>query len=358
LRIAVTVDVLDGKRFTGVEYYTYHLVRGLLHRSTHHITLIGTSRTPRYIFPSEVDFRVYHPLRPAGVGLLSDLFRPLAFLDEFDVVHCPTVKGPFFFRPRGKVVMTVHDVIPVIHPQWHILRRRIYFRYVLKCRFPFVDQFIATSHNTRRDLLAHYRVPGDRVEVVYEGVDEKFRPAPVPKRDILCVGTLEPRKSFRAVIEVFVELVARFGISENLVVVGKPGWYFRDLFRVPSGYEHRIRFAGYVSEEELIRLYQRAKLFVYPSFYEGFGLPVLEAMACGCPVVTSNVSSLPEVAGDAAILVNPKDKAQLLQAMYRVLNDPELRDRMARAGLARAAQFSWNRCAEMTLEVYEKAVCR
>jgi glycosyltransferase involved in cell wall biosynthesis len=165
---------------------------------------------------------------------------------------------------------------------------------------------------------------------------------------------LEPRKNFKGVINAYIQLKSKNRIKERLIIVGKKGWNSDGLFDIPENVRKCIIFAGYVKENILIKLYQNARLLVYPSFYEGFGLPVLEAMASGCPVVTSNVSSLPEISANAAILVNPHDSGQIADAMMKVLSDQSLSKDLANRGLMRTKKLTWKNCALQTLNVYEK----
>lgn len=357
MKIGITAELLGNMPFTGVEFYTYNLITELLKSKKHTFTLICPPNTTRNLFSSNVKTVVHKQLRLFGTNFFSALIKPPKCLDEFDLIHCPSVVAPFFFKPTGKVVMTVHDLIPILYPKWQVLRRRLYFNYILEYRFKYVDVFIAASQNTKKDLIKYFDIDSEKIEVVYEGVTEKFKPCKQKKHDfILAVSTLEPRKNFKRIIESYIHLKEKFNISEDLVIVGKKGWYFKDILRIPPRYEKHIDFRGYVSEKDLIELYQSAKIFVYPSLYEGFGLPVLEAMACGCPVITSKVSSLPEVAGDAAILVNPNDVNALAEAMHEVLTNENLQERLAVMGLERAKKFSWKQCAAETIRVYEKAV--
>ena len=168
------------------------------------------------------------------------------------------------------------------------------------------------------------------------------------------MSTLEPRKNFKRVIEAYIALRNENKTRDKLVIVGKEGWFFDDILTVPSAFQDDIIFKGYMAEEELIRLFQTARLFCYPSLYEGFGLPILEAMACGCPVITSNTSSMPEVAGNAALFVDPHRTEELKNAIHTLTHDAALCTAMSAEGIRRAAQFSWQRAAEQTAKVYEK----
>jgi glycosyltransferase involved in cell wall biosynthesis len=226
---------------------------------------------------------------------------------------------------------------------------------------------IAVSESTKRDLVERYGLSPDRIDVVYNGVDASFQPVPadqvnafrtregLPERFILFVGTLEPRKNVVRLIEAYARLPEG---RPALVLVGSKGWLYDDIFaRVEAlSLKEKVRFAGYVSADALPYWYNAAELLAYPSLYEGFGLPPLEAMACGTPVVTSTASSLPEVVGDAALLVDPTDVEALSVAIEKVLSDEDLRRQMQAAGLAQAQHFSWETAARGTLESYRRAL--
>jgi glycosyltransferase involved in cell wall biosynthesis len=229
---------------------------------------------------------------------------------------------------------------------------------------------IAISESTKRDVVDLLGVPADRVDVVYCGTDESFHPLPaaavdhfrreraLPERFILFLGTLEPRKNVQALVRAYGRWHAAEPGIPKLVVGGGKGWYYDQIFTEVEalGLAGEVIFPGYIGQEELPLWYNAADLFVYPSRFEGFGLPVLEAMACGTPVVTSSVSSLPEVAGDAALLVPPDDEAQLIDAMRRALGDKALRQEMRAKGQTHAATFTWERTARQTVAAYERAL--
>jgi glycosyltransferase involved in cell wall biosynthesis len=210
-------------------------------------------------------------------------------------------------------------------------------------------------------------MPATKVEVVYNGVDPSFRPLPadevgafrrergLPDRFILFVGTLEPRKNVARLVEAYARLPER---RPALVLVGGKGWLYDEIFgRVEAlNLSREIHCAGYVPADDLPWWYNAAELFVYPSLYEGFGLPPLEAMACGTPVVTSTASSLPEVVGSAGLMVDPTEIEELTTAMERMLKDRDMRQQMRAAGLAQAQRFSWVETARRTVETYRRAL--
>jgi glycosyltransferase involved in cell wall biosynthesis len=225
---------------------------------------------------------------------------------------------------------------------------------------------IADSEHTRRDLIRLLEIPPGDIEVAHLGVERRFRPLEdqasleavrrnngLPPEIILYVGTIEPRKGLDTLIAAYGTLASE--ISHKLVIAGKRGWYTEPLFKQVEalGLGKRVHFTDYVADEDLPWLYNLADLFAFPSRYEGFGLPPLEAMACGVPVVCSNAASLPEVAGQAAVLVQPDDVEGLATAMLRVLRDSALQAEMRARGLERARLFTWDEAARRTAAVYE-----
>jgi glycosyltransferase involved in cell wall biosynthesis len=230
---------------------------------------------------------------------------------------------------------------------------------------------LADSESTRTDLIELMQIPTNRITVIGAGVEERFQPVndPVtlaqvrsryqlPDRFVLSISTLEPRKNFTGLIAAFNQMATTSGTSSmadlHLVIAGGKGWLYDDIFAAAerSPLRERIYFAGYVTDEDLPALYNLATLFAFPSHYEGFGIPVLEAMACGTPVVCADNSSLPETAGDAAFLVEATDTDALADAMHQLLIDTSLRETLVRRGFAQAARFTWEKAANRLLRVY------
>jgi glycosyltransferase involved in cell wall biosynthesis len=356
MRVLITAEIFRHRTVTGVEQYASQLIRALGRHSDVELTLLCEQPQHAAPFCPPAQVRIYRPpLRPRDICYA---FFPPRDLAQFDIIHCPTVLAPFYGRPGPRIIMSCHDLSPLIEPSWHPWPVRFYFRYLLPVRLRRVDQVIASSHSTRKDLLRLYRVPADRVTTVHLGPHPGSFPETGAKENyLLSVGTLEPRKNLKRVIEAFIHLRQQRGdIVDRLLVVGAKGWYYDDLFEMIQGHTDSIQFLGYVSNNELHRLYRRAKGLIYPSLYEGFGLPVLEALASGCPVVTSDRSSLPEIGGDAVLRVNPEDVLQIAAAMEKLLTDAHLRQALAESGLAKASQFSWERCALETIAVYKKTL--
>lgn len=278
---------------------------------------------------------------------------------ESDVIHLPNQDfGRYALFLETPYIVTVHDLVRTcIRFGKETVTERILLKLDIR-GIKRASQVIADSQNTRNDLIKYLAIPDDRISVIYCGVDHSlFKPyniKPLDKRYILYVGSERPRKNLDRLFEAFAKLKTEFP-ELKLVKVGTPGrseTYRRNTMRKLDslGITQDVIFIDFTSELELAYYYSSASLLAYPSLYEGFGLPPLEAMACGCPVVASNTSSLPEVMGEAGIMVDPYDTDSLAQAMREVLTNSKLRDDMVRKGLEQVKKFSWERAAEQTQE--------
>jgi glycosyltransferase involved in cell wall biosynthesis len=268
-------------------------------------------------------------------------------------------------------VLTVHDLIFRHLPQHHKRLNRWYLNLTMPLYCRRATAIIAISEATRRDLAAAYAVPPGKVTIISEAADPRFCPQPaatveavrarygLPPRYLLFVGTIEPRKNLGRLLRAF-EAVHAAGLTDALVIIGKRGWlyesFFAELQQSPA--RHAVIFPGFVPDDDLPAAYAGSQAAVLPSLCEGFGLPVLEGMASGCPVVCSNTSSLPEIAGDAGLLVDPTSVDSLTDALRRVLTDRALAADMVERGLRRAASFSWERTAQETLALYRQQMAR
>ena len=327
------------------------------------------------------------------LGLLLKIYRRLLFyankmLESFssplerksllgkDIFH-----SAFYALPEQslkikslKRFLTVYDIIPILYPQYFEFNKNHFLNKVIKSLTP-KDWVICISQSTKNDLC-NYRgdLDASKVLVTYLAASELFYPcddfskiASIRKKYqisespyILSLSTLEPRKNLAHTIRCFAKLVQQENIKDlHLVLVGTKGWDYNNIFEEISKYEEikqRIIITGYVADEDLAALYSGALAFVYPSFYEGFGLPPLEAMQCGVPVITSNRSSLPEVVGDAGITIDPTDADALCHSMLEIYNKPSLREAMSLKSIERAKQFSWQKCTQETLAAYKTAL--
>jgi glycosyltransferase involved in cell wall biosynthesis len=309
--------------------------------------------------PRPVLYDAWHIL---GAPRLSVLDRRLA---DLDVIHAPSVAVPP--RGRGTLVVTVHDAAPLLHAETFNRRGRRFHRQGLAAAARRADVVITVSESARSELLAHTGIPPERIRVVLNGVDqidvEAGAVADVRHRFqlddrpyVFWVGTQEPRKNLRLLVQAFAHAVDRAKLPHALVLAGGAGWNHEPAAAMPGGAAlgDRLRALGAVSDADLHALYKGAELFAFPSVHEGFGLPVLEAMAQGTPVLCSDRSSLPEVAGGAAVLVSPELDAWTAM-LTELLQDAERRSGLAELGRARAAELTWERCARATHAVYEEA---
>jgi glycosyltransferase involved in cell wall biosynthesis len=285
-----------------------------------------------------------------------------------DVYHAPHYILPTGVRCRS--VVTIHDCIHLMFPQYLPNRAaHAYARASMWAAARRSDRILTVSEASKRDILHFFNIPPEKIVVIYNAIDDHFGVAPADEdvarvreryqldhQFVLYVGNIKPHKNLVRLIEAFAEL-RRAGFDEvKLLIIGDQISKLPALRRAVHSHKlHKhVRFLGYVSDQTLGILYRLAAAFVFPSLYEGFGLPPLEAMASGTPVVTSNVSSLPEIAGDAAVLVDPYDVDSIVDGMRQVLSDPARAAELRRRGVARAREFSWPRSVEKTLQVYRE----
>jgi glycosyltransferase involved in cell wall biosynthesis len=284
--------------------------------------------------------------------------------EGLDLLHNTAFVGPL--ASNCPYVTTVHDLSFLYYPDRFRSLRRRYLQVFARISVRRARRVIAVSESTKQDLVTIYGILPAKIDVVHHGVDPSFQPLPadqvaafrqqkgLPDRFVLFVGTLEPRKNVTHLVEAYARLAER----PPLVLVGGKGWFYGEIFGRVEALEltDEVHFAGFVPAEDLPLWYNAADLFVYPSVYEGFGLPPLEAMACGTAVITSTASSLPEVVGNAGKLVDPTDTDGLATAMEQVLGDKELQEQMQAAGLVQAGGFSWEKAARQTVDSYRQAL--
>lgn len=355
-------------RQSGVSTYIRHLVQG-----------IGAQEWPGellvYLPSSDIAQEIPRRLqaRVAPVELHRPAVRILwqhsafPFLlarDRVSLFHATMNVAPWW--TPCPVVVTVHDLAYLRYPEVHPLGRRLYLSALTRLTVRRARAIIAVSRFTREEIVHFFRVPPERIRVIYEGYDPAFRPLPaaevaafrkrrnLPERYLLYVGNLEPRKNLPMLVRAFARMATQH--DAVLVLAGPRGWGYAGLFRLIEalGLQERVYFPGFVPAEELPLWYNAAELFVYPSRYEGFGLPPLEAMACGTPVVVSRASSLPEVVGEAAVQVDPGDVDGLARALLQLLTRADLRAMYRERGLEQAQRFSWPHMARETLLLYRE----
>lgn len=357
----------------GVGHYTYYLVQYLLKldKRNHYVLFFDHRTTATKEFERKNTTIVRVPLSQ------YKRYLPFAYSHVFvarvlqqtklDVFHSPANVLPLSYH--GRFVVTVHDLAIYQHPEWFPPKQDFSIKVLVPKSVAKADAVIAVSQSTANDLHRQFKVKRDKVSVIYEGVTHLKPPTKLavrqyvkrwklPDRYLLYIGTLEPRKNIAGLIQAFDQLAVRHpkryaGIQ--LVIAGAKGFRFQDNYQaIQQAKSGGIRYLGYVSATDKRQLLAGAEGFIFPSLYEGFGLPVLEAMAAGIPVITSSVASLPEVAGKAAILIDPNSQLSLQRAIERLVSQPALRKRLSKLGITQAAKFSWEQCAKETLEVYEK----
>jgi glycosyltransferase involved in cell wall biosynthesis len=349
---------------TGTEQYSVALIRALMAQETpHRWRLYAPGPPPADLLPlpPRWEWRTMpFPRLWTHLRLSWEMVR-----HRPDVLFVPAHVVPII-HPQATVV-TVHDLGYLHFPEAHPALSRRYLDLSTRWSVRAARRVIAVSAATRDDLVAMLSLPASKISIVHHGVrpvvcvSEPDMRASLERLGmmqpyVLFVGTVQPRKNLQRLIRAFAQVIAA-GLPHRLVIVGRMGWLTESIrAEVASlGPEDRVHFAGYVPDSDLPALYRGADAFAFPSLYEGFGMPVLEALAHGVPVVASNTTSLPEIVGDAGLLVDPLDEAAIGAALVRVLADAPLRARLAVAGPERAAHFSWERCARETLAVLEGA---
>ncbi len=381
--------VLDARtatpHFPGIGRYATNLARALgpLLAPGERLTLLHHPEHPIALEPAAPATAGRAPMSGAPAALepprpLSCAVSPFSIAQQWeiprllgrlraDLYHSSYLVMPY--RPGRPAIVTVYDLIPLLLPEHSSWRARFFFRWTMWLALRSAEQVIAISEATRRDLLAHFWFPPERVQTIPLAADPAFRPQPptseaavrarhgLPERFVLYVGSNKPHKNLVTLVEAWGIAVSQGGLGESVLAVAGP-WdprYEEARLRARDArLEDSVHWLGPVPLAELPALYAAATAFAFPSLYEGFGLPVLEAMACGTPVICSNTSSLPEVAGDAALLVDARDASALAAAIQQVLADEELHRQMQERGLAQAARHSWERNAEQTLELYRR----
>jgi glycosyltransferase involved in cell wall biosynthesis len=367
MNIGVNMTVADSAK-TGIGTYAVNLVEQML---------ILDEENRYFIFVSgDLPLKNVNPERHHVINvcrnkgwvrrILAEQFI-LPFLvkkHKIEMLHsvafsCPVIK-------LCKYVLTIHDLAYRVFPETVRKSRRVYYSVMFPLFASIADKIITVSENTKNDVIRCFHVPGDRIDTVLLGVSGHFRQEDdsdaravlsslgITGEYLLYVGSLEPRKNLVRLLQAF-ELI-RKEVKISLVIVGPKGWMYDGIFSSTAVIEHKddIIFAGHVEDQVLPKLYSQAKAFVFPSLYEGFGLPALEAMACGAPLIASGTSSLREVCGDAAIYVDPFDVKNIFENIFMLVKNDQRRAELREKGLERSRQFSWEKTARMTLEAYKK----
>ncbi len=364
MRVGINGRFLVAKR-TGVQRAAYNLIRTMvqLDRLNEYIIFTGFDQvgSPDWDYPNVTV--VGDNLRPTESfrNHLWEQFKlpKLAIAYNIDILHSPANIAPLFYS--GKSIVHIHDLCFVVNPQWYSFSFRTLYNLIVPRIARRATKVVTNSNNSKNDLLQYFGLPAERVSLVYWAVDDIFSETN-PETDhtvtsqndyILYVGSLEPRKNINVLIEAFEELrIQNPSLNTKLILIGGESPLFAAVRLKAKRFGDDVVFKGFVRDEELREYYRNARLVAYPSLYEGFGLPPLEAMASGTPVVTSRTSSIPEVVGDAALMIDPTDRSQLVSAMFRVLSDERLARSLREKGRHQVKKFNWYRVARGVLGVY------
>ncbi len=360
------------KQSGGIGRYTRGLITTLAELdSQNNYTLLGTPDAPR----DDLEFFQSYPNFSHKIYPLSERWMTIGwhrfnlpipvewFAGEMDLFHSPN----FILPPvrRAKTLLTVHDLSFIRHPQGAVESLRKWLNQVVPRSLARADHILADSYSTKDDLIEIYNISPDDITVVGAGVEERFQPITdsvqlktvckkynLPEKFILGLGTLEPRKNFTGLIEAFSQ--SSVNKTHHLVIAGGKGWLYEDIFAAAenSPAADRIHFTGFIADDDLPALYNLADVFTYPSHYEGFGIPVIEAMACGTPVVCANNSCLPEVAGESALQITATDTNALSEGLVGLVIDKSLREVVVTKGFVQAKKFNWHSAAQQLLNVY------
>jgi glycosyltransferase involved in cell wall biosynthesis len=367
MNIAVDLRSLSSGTISGVENYTLNLLDNLLTEDKlNHYTLFNNalkkSAGPDFHFVNSTLKYSRLPNKLVNLGLKFKLLKLERLAGEFDCLFMPNL-NQFNVSPKTKVVLTVHDLSPVVTPEFYDAKRRIWHQFLnYKKAFQRANILLAVSQHTKNDLIRIFGVNPNKIRVIYPGVDHKIFHNEIssdslrsvrniyglPGEFILFLNTIEPRKNLANLIRAFEKLQH----SANLVIAGRLGWkYGRDFQLIKKSKKSaKIKYIGYVEEKHKPALIKLAQVLVYPSFYEGFGFQAIEAMATGTAVLASQVTSLPEVAGNSALLIDPYNPDGLAEGLKQILTNQLLRQRLIGKALLRAKDFSWQKTAQATLE--------
>jgi len=376
MNIAIDIRCLMNPNYSGVAQYTYNLLANLFKldaRNQYKLFYNSgqniSANLPKFEYPNVEFYGFKYPNKLLNSSfLLFNSPKIDKLIRGCDIFFIP---NPNFcaLDPKTRQIITIHDLSFELYPDFFSAKQRLWHKFIKpRLLINRGNRIIADSDNTKNDLINLYKVHPKKIKVIYPGVDRKvYQPLDktlpkfqqlkdkyaLPEKFLLYLGTIEPRKNIQGIIEAF--NLAKFQQPDladlHLVIAGDKGWKFKNVFSsaAKSPYADQIHFIGYVAENHKPYLYNLAELFIFPSFYEGFGLPILEAQACGLPVITSLNSSFPEVVTNSAILINPDNLTEISRAITQILTIPELKQSLIEKGLANVQRFSWHQCAQETL---------
>jgi glycosyltransferase involved in cell wall biosynthesis len=357
---------------SGIGLYAYHLIEELAKLQTQENFSLSLCFQPsvknwlrgNLSIPTKLQSYPNVKCLPIPVSLSNILTRfpnPLIpylenFLDSPDILH--GLDHVVYPCRQSRKVMTIHDVTFIKYPEFVNSIVKTYTQRIKQC-LQWTDLVIANSESTKQDIIEYLDVPAEKIFVTplasrYPSFPDNFSSLAITQPYLLFVSTLEPRKNILNLISAFNYLKDKYKLEHKLILIGKKGWKYEPIFEKinQSPFRDSIQHLDYLDDDLVAAYYQKAAVFVYPSFYEGFGLPVLEAMTLGCPVVTANTASLPEVTGESAMLINPDNPLEIAEAIYKVISDNFLRQELIAKGKKQAAKFSWQKTAQATMKAY------
>lgn len=362
----IAVDVRDAFREkAGKGYYTIHIITHLFEIDKKNKYILYANQPVETISKDKnVEVKV---IPEKGFkwhrAVLKDSYK-----EKIDIFFAPTSYIiPAIHDPEKiSVAVTVHDLIAFLYPQKHNKKAVILERLLLKKALKKSALVLAVSKNTKNDICNRFPCNPRKIKIISNAASEIFHPMEdvdltffkeekqIPDKFIFSAGTLEPRKNYEGLIKAFAKVRKQFP-DYKLLIAGKKGWNYKSIFDTVENLNlsESVVFLDYVPERDLARLYNLATVFMYVSFYEGFGIPPLEAMQSGCPIIASNVSSIPEVVNNAAILIDPRNTREMAEAMKKILHSKKLRDDLREKGFKQAQKFSWKRNAQNLLDLFE-----
>jgi glycosyltransferase involved in cell wall biosynthesis len=369
MKIAIDIRFLNSNEKAGGYQHIYNLVSHLLSVDPHN----------RYRFLSAIkgfhgnqdipDQFIYRFSDRLSNILIDRLSVPIEFImGKIDIFH-----GPYFFLPNCllcKTILTIHDLMVFRHPEFLEPEGVTYYKKRIHSSIKRADAIISVSNFTKNEIVELFDIPENKVRVIYNGISSIFRPIKdririeevkskygiKGQRYLLFVGNIEPKKNIETLIHAHAELCKSSGYKYPLLIVGNKTWYFKNVWEVVQRrhVERNIIFTGVINDEDLPFLYNGAEVFIFPSLFEGFGIPAIEAMACGTPVIASNRTSIPEIVADAALYVDPLNISEMVEAIDKVLSNSQLREQLIQKGLKRSQYFSWEKTARETLSLYRE----
>jgi hypothetical protein len=364
MKIGIDAREFQSGRMTGIGRYLWHFLQyAASSKGPHEYVLFCNQKTDvSFDLPKLKNVIITENITP----IWDQVLLPLNIAKEkIDVFLTPYIKAPFFLP--SNMILIINDLIPLLFPEEFGLFKRLYFRFMSGRSARRAKRIITISENSKDDIVKFFRLLADKIMVVHLGVEERFRSPDIrkeeirrkyalPQKFILYVGNLSPHKNVQGLIKSYAALPSDMREKYKLVMgVSKSDKYFSHIGKVIREMEliQDVVFTGFIEEKDLPAVYNMGSLFAFPSFYEGFGLPPLEAMACGCPVVSSNTSSMPEVLGDAALFFNPYHVEEMSLAIKQMLEDDNLRNKFRQKGLERAKFFTFEKMANRILDIFE-----